>query len=45
MTLDDSHLHPGAGQPECQRRSGLAGTDDDRVKVGHEALRQQEACL
>jgi hypothetical protein len=36
MSLNDSDLHPGAGQAECQRWSGLAGTDDDRVEVGHD---------
>jgi hypothetical protein len=36
MTLNDSHLHSDAGQAECQRWSGLAGADDDRVEVGHD---------
>src|SRR5262249_22101458 len=36
MAFDDSHLHPGAGQPERHRWSGLAGADDDRVEVGHD---------
>src|SRR5262249_4959557 len=46
MALNDSHLHPGAGQAERQRWSGLAGADDDRVEVGHDKpLQQQEASL
>jgi hypothetical protein len=46
MALDDSHLHAGAGEAECQRWSGLAGADDDRIEVGHdEPLQQQEASL
>jgi hypothetical protein len=36
MALDDRHLHPGAGQAERQRWSGLAGADDDRIEVGHD---------
>jgi hypothetical protein len=40
MALNDSHLHPGAGQAECQRWSGLAGADDDRVEVGHDKPRR-----
>src|ERR1700746_386669 len=42
MALDDSHLHPGARQAECQRWSGLAGADDDRVEVGHDKPVQQQ---
>jgi hypothetical protein len=46
MALNDSHLHPGTGKAECQRWPGLAGADDDRVKVGHDKpLQQQEASL
>jgi transposase len=36
MALNNSHLHPGAGQAERQRWSGLAGADDDRIEVAHD---------
>ena len=41
MALNDSHLHRGAGKAECQRWSGLAGADDDRVEVRYDKPLQQ----
>ncbi len=35
LALDDSHLHPCAGQPSCQRRPRLPRANDYRVIVGH----------
>jgi hypothetical protein len=44
MALNESHLHPGAGWAECQRWSGLAGADNDRVEVERDTpLQQSEA--
>src|SRR5262245_36930199 len=41
MALDDSRLHPGAGQAERQGWSGLAAADDDRVEIRHDKPLQQ----
>ena len=34
LALDERDGHARGGQPAGQRRSGLAGADDDRVEAG-----------
>src|SRR5581483_2348193 len=36
LAFDDRHLHAGGGEPAGQRRTGLAGPDDDGVQRLHE---------
>src|SRR6185312_7804211 len=39
VALDDGDLLAGVGQSPRQARPGLASADDDRIVVGHAALR------
>jgi len=34
MALNDRDLHPSRGQASGKRRTGLSGSDDDRVERG-----------